>query len=126
MSVEILREKLAVLVEANAVVEQTIEDLLDHARAVEHADRSGAEALLEAAELVGQCEQARHGQLIRLLGQVDRIGARRTGLAPWIATHLDASDGRARAIAQAAKKIGTLPQLAQALSSGRVDRKSVV
>ena len=75
--------------------------------------------------MLGRCEQARHGQLIRLLGQVDRIGARRAGLAPWIATHLDASDGRARAMAQAAKKIGTLPQLAQALSSGRIGADTV-
>ena len=125
MSVEILREKLAVLFEANAVVERAIASILEAARSVEDADRAGADLLLEVAGVVGRCEQARHGQLIRVLGQVDRVGARRAGLAPWIATHLDASDGRARAMAQAAKKIGTLPQLAQALSSGRIGADTV-
>ena len=116
MSVEVLREKLAVLAEANAVVERAIEEILDLARVVDDGDRVGADVLLEVAGVVGRCEQARHGQLIRLLGQVDRVGVRRAGLAPWIATHLDASDGRARAMVQAARKIGTVPQLAQAQS----------
>jgi len=125
MCVEELRARLAALAEANAVVERAIRDLLDAARGVEAGDRAGADVLLEAAGVVGRCEQARHGQLIQVLGQVDRVGARRAGLKPWIATHLDVSDGRARGIAQAAKRIGAVPELAEPLSSGRVGADTV-
>ena len=66
MSTEELRGALATLVAANAVVEERIAAVLELARLVE--DREGAGVVLEAAEVVGRCEQARHGQLIQLLG----------------------------------------------------------
>jgi len=125
MGVGELRERLAVLVEANAVVEQTIESILEVARVVDVGDRQSADVLLEVAEVVGRCEQARHGQLIQVLGQVERVGARRAGLRSWIATRLDVSDGKARAMAQAAARIGTVPELAVPLSSGRVGADTV-
>jgi hypothetical protein len=125
MSVEELRERLAVLAEANAVVEREIEAVLDLARGVNVGDRESADALLDAAELVGRCEQARHGQLIQVLGQVERIGARRAGLRTWITTRLDVSDGKARAMAQAAARIGAIPELAVPLSSGRVGADTI-
>jgi len=74
---------------------------------------------------VGLCEQARHGQLIQLLGQAERVKAHRAGVKAWVATHLDVSDGKARGIAQAARRIGMLPELAGALSSGRVGADTV-
>ena len=123
MGAEELRGGLAALVAANAVVEERIAAVLELARAVD--DREGAEAVLEAAQLVGQCEQARHGQLIQLLGQAERVRAHRAGLKAWVATHLDVSDGRARGIAQAARRIGALPELAESLSSGRVGADTV-
>ena len=123
MSVEELRGVLAELAEANAVVEERIAAVLELARTVE--GREGAEAVLEAAEVVGRCEQARHGQLIQLLGQAERVRAHRAGLKAWVATHLDVTDGRARGIAQAAKRIGALPELAESLSSGRVGADTV-
>ena len=123
MSTEALRGALAALAEASAVVEEKIAVVLELARAVE--DRDGAQVVLEAAELVGWCEQARHGQLIQLLGQVERIKAHRAGVKAWVATHLDVSEGKARGIAQAAKRIGALPELAGPLSSGRVGADTV-
>ena len=123
MSTEALRGALAALVEASAVVEEKIAAVLELARAVE--DREGAGVVLEAAELVGRCEQARHGQLIQLLGQVERIKGHRAGVKAWVATHLDVSDGKARGIAQAARRIGALPELAGPLSSGRVGADTV-
>ena len=114
---------MAALAEANAVVEEKIAAVLELARAVE--DRSGAGVVLEAAELVGRCEQARHGQLIQLLGQVERIKGHRAGVKAWVATHLDVSNGKARGIAQAAKRIGALAELAEPLSSGRVGADTV-
>ena len=123
MSTEELRGALAALAAANTVVEERIAAVLELARTVE--DREGAEVVLEAAQLVGQCEQARHGQLIQLLGQAERVRAHRAGLKAWVATHLDVSDGKARGIAQAARRIGALPELAEPLSSGRVGADTV-
>jgi hypothetical protein len=125
MGAEALRAELAALVEANAVVERRIEAILDLARAVGGGDREGAGVVLEAAEVVGRCEQARHGQLIQLLGQAERMAAHRAGLKAWVATHLDVGDGKARGIAQAAKRIGALPELAGPLSSGKVGADTV-
>jgi hypothetical protein len=120
-----LREQVALLVEANARADAAIAAILDLAHRVEAADRDGAPVLLEAAEVIGRCEQARHGQLVRVLAQAERVKAHRGGLVPWIATHLDASDGRARAIAQSARWIGDLPHLAEPLSSGRVGADTI-
>jgi hypothetical protein len=123
MSVEELRGALAELVAANAVVEERISEILELARTVD--DREGAEVVLEAAQVVGRCEQARHGQLIQLLWQAERVRAHRAGLKAWVASHLDVSDGKARGIAQAARRIGVLPELAESLSSGRVGADTV-
>jgi hypothetical protein len=125
MNTEALREQLAALVAANAVVEERIREILELARTVDAGDRDSSGVLLEAAEVVGRCEQARHGQLIQLLGQVERVRVRRAGVKAWVATHLDVSEGKARGIAQAAGRIGALPELAEPLSSGRVGADTV-
>jgi hypothetical protein len=125
MNAEVLREELAALVAANAVVEERIKGILELARTIDADDRQAAGALLEAAQIVGRCEQARHGQLIQLLGQADRVKAHRAGVKAWVATHLDVSEGKARGIGQAARRIGALPELAESLSSGRVGADTV-
>jgi Domain of unknown function (DUF222) len=125
MSTEALRGVLESLVAANAVVEERIKAILALAREVDPGDRDGAGVLLEAAQFVGQGEQARHGQLIQLLGQAERVKAHRAGLKAWVATHLDVSEGKARGIAQAARRVGALPELAESLSSGRVGADTV-
>jgi hypothetical protein len=125
MNAEALRGELTALVAANAVVEERIKRVLELARAIDPGDREAAGALLDAAEMVGRCEQARHGQLIQLLGQADRVGAHRAGVKTWVATHLDVSEGKARGISQAARRIGVLPELAESLSSGRVGADTV-
>jgi hypothetical protein len=125
MSAEVLRGELAALVAANAVVEERIAAVLELARTIDAGDREGAGVLLEMAEMVGRCEQARHGQLIQLLGQVERVGAHRAGVKAWVAVHLDVSEGKARGIAQAARRIGALPELAESLSSGLVGADTV-
>jgi hypothetical protein len=125
MNTEELRGRLAALVAANAVVEERIKGLLELARMVDAGDRDSSGVLLEAAKMVGRCEQARHGQLIQLLSQVERIKAHRAGVKAWVATHLDVSEGKARGIAQAARRIGALPELAESLSSGQVGADTV-
>jgi hypothetical protein len=113
------------LIAANAVVEEQIERFLESARAIDPGDRESAGVLLKVARFVGQGEQARHGQLIQLLGHADRIKAHRAGVKAWVATHLDVSEGRARGIGQAARRVGVLPELAGALSSGRVGADTI-
>jgi hypothetical protein len=125
MSAKVLREELAALVAANAIVEERIAAVLDLARTMDAGDRDGSGVLLDTAEVVGRCEQARHGQLIQLLGQVERMRAHRAGVKAWVATHLDVSDGKARGIAQAARRIGAVPELAESLSSGEVGADTV-
>jgi hypothetical protein len=80
---------------------------------------------LEIAELVGRCEQAAHGQLVLLLGQADRVKVAPGGVKAWVATHLDVSDGRARGIAQHARRIGAIPELAEPLASGEVGADTI-
>jgi hypothetical protein len=125
MNAEALKEQLAALVAANAVVEEKIKELLELARMVDVNDRVGAGAVLDAAQVVGRCEQARHGQLIQLLGQAERVKGHRAGVKTWVATHLDVSEGKARGIAQAAKRVGAVPELAEPLSSGQVGADTV-
>jgi hypothetical protein len=125
MGAEVLREELAALVAANAIVEERIKRILELARALDAGDRDGAGVVLDAAEAVGRCEQARHGQLIQLLGQAERVKAHRAGVKAWVVTHLDVSEGRARGIGQAARRIGVLPELAESLSSGEVGADTV-
>jgi hypothetical protein len=96
MNAEDCEDRLAALVAANAVVEERIKGILELARTIGADDRQAAGALLEAAQIVGRCEQARHGQLIQLLGQADRVKAHRAGVKAWVATHLDVSEGKAR------------------------------
>jgi Domain of unknown function (DUF222) len=125
MSAEVLRGELESLAAANAVIEERIKRILELARSIDPGDREGAGVLLEAAQFVGEGEQARHGQLIQLLGQVERVRAHRAGVKAWVAAHLDVSEGKARGIAQVARRVGALPELAESLSSGRVGADTV-
>jgi hypothetical protein len=120
-----LREQIAALAEANAAADRAVAAILELAPDLEAGDRAGREALFVAAEAVGRCEQGRHGQLIQVLAQADRVAARRGVLKPWIATRLDVTDSKARGIAQAATRIGAVAELAESLSSGRVGADTV-
>ena len=113
------------LAELDAQRSRVIAEALEAARRLDAADREGAAELLEIAEVLGRCEQAAHGQLLQLLAQVDRVKAARGGVKAWVATHLDVTDGRARGIAQDARRIGAIPELAEPLSSGRIGAGTV-
>jgi hypothetical protein len=102
-----------------------IATVLERARDLQPGDRGGAAGLLEIAQVVGRSEQAAHGQLVLVLGQVDRVKVAPGGVKAWVATHLDVSDGRARGIAQHARRIGAIPELAEPLASGRIGADTV-
>ena len=89
-------------------------------------DRKSEGVLLEAAEVIGTCEQAKHGQLIQLLAQAERIVEMpRAGMKAWIGAHLDVTSSKAHSLANAARRIGAMPELAEPLSSGRVGADTV-
>jgi len=62
---------------------------------------------------------------VQVLARADGAGTRKGVLKPWIATHLDVSDSKARGIAEAARRIGRVPELAEPLSSGRVGADTI-
>src|ERR1700683_1693697 len=111
---EVLRRELDELVALSAAADRVIARILAEAPEV---DVDGAAVLWEVAEVIGRCEQARHGQLVQVLARADGAGTRKGVLKPWIATHLDVSDSKARGIAEAARRIGRVPELAEPLSS---------
>ena len=121
----VLREQIAVLVEAEAVANRAIAVILEEARELEAGDNAGAKVMFETAKMIGQSEQARHGQLVLALAQADRASTRKGVLKPWIATQLDVTDSKARGIAEAVKLIGTIPELAEPLSSGRIGADTI-
>ncbi|HWG26040.1 DUF222 domain-containing protein, partial [Actinospica sp.] len=118
--VEVLREQRGLLVELDARRDQVIATALEAARSLDASDRDAAVELLEVAEAVGRRGQADHGRLVLLLAQADRVKAARGGVKAWVATRLDVSDGRARDLAQAARRIGAVQELAEPLSSGEI------
>lgn len=118
-------EQLAELVDANARADAVLARILEAARKLQPSDRAGAVELLAVAEVIGRREQAEHGHLLQVLAQADRVKAARGGTAAWVAGHLDVTDGRARNIAQSARRIGAIPELAEPLSSGAVGSGTV-
>jgi hypothetical protein len=120
-----LREQRGLLAGLDARRDRVIASILEHARNLDASDRAAAAELLEAAEQIGRGEQAAHGRLVLLLAQADRVKAARGGVKAWVATHLDVCDGRARGIAEAARRIGSIPELAEPLASGRIGTDTV-
>lgn len=113
-------DRLAELEELHVAAEAKIEQLLALVEDIDAADREAAVLTLSVAKEIGRSGQMREGALLRALAQADRVKASRGGLAPWINTALDVSAGRARGIAQSAREIGRLPELAGPLRSGRI------
>jgi hypothetical protein len=122
---EVLRNQLEQLAELDARRDELLSACLEAARKLDPADLEGAAQLLRMAETIGRREQADHGRLILTLAQIDRVKAARGGVKAWIATNLDTSDGRARSIAESARRIGAIPELAQPLASGRIGADTV-
>ena len=121
----VLREQRDLLGALDARRDQIVATILDFARNLDASDREAAAELLETAEQFGRREQADHGQLILVLAQADRVKAAKGGVKAWVATHLDTCDGRARGIAESARRIGSIPELAEPLSSGRIGADTV-
>lgn len=116
----VLDERLAELVELHAAADAKITELLGMFEEVDPGDREAAGQILRTAKEIGRSGQVREGALVRVLAHAHRVKASRAGLAPFIHTTLDVTDGRARALAKSARVIGLLPELAEPLTSGRI------
>src|ERR1700684_2077004 len=103
-----------------------VRDVVDRARAVEPGrDEDAASEMRGAIIEVGRAEAALHGLLLTLVGEGDRLGVARGGIGPWLATVLDVTEGRARALAHDARTLATVPQLEPHLCSGSIGQDSV-
>jgi hypothetical protein len=121
----VVRERLAVFAELNSAANRAVALILEESRGFEAGDGEAAEVMFEVAKLIGQSEQARHGQLVQVLAQADRACGRKGVLKPWVATQLDVTDSKARGIAQSAKLVGAVPELSDTLSSGNIGADTI-
>ena len=103
---------------AAGLMRETVEQVLAASGEAKPKDTQAAETVLEVLHAVGILSQAAHGLMLQLTAQADRLKAARGGIGPWLATHLDCSESRARGLALEARAIGALPQLAQNLAAG--------
>jgi len=81
---------------------------------------AGGEELLALLRAVDQVERVGHGLLLTVLARVDEAKAAGGGVGPWLTAQLGYQPGRARGLAQDARRIGSLPELAEQLSTGQL------
>jgi len=107
-----------------ASISQAVRGVLERARASKPGDAGAVDAVREAIIEVGQAAQALQGMLLALVGEGDRLGIARGGTGPWLATVLDVTEGRARALAHDARLLAKVPDFEAELCSGRVGPES--
>ncbi|WP_084316120.1 HNH endonuclease signature motif containing protein [Actinospica robiniae] len=98
---------------------RVVRGVLERARAGGD-DVGRVDVVREAIVEVGRAAQALHGMLLTLVGEGDRLGIARGGVGPWLATVLDVTEGRARALAHDARLLARLPGVEGELCSGMI------
>lgn len=96
------------------------ERMLERARRAQEKDPVARTRVLAEADRIARVAQASQGRLLMMLAQAHRIGAPPGGLGTWISTHLDVTGGTATGIMKQAKALGSVPELAGPLASGKV------
>ena len=81
-----------------------------------------AQALLELVRVVDGAERTMHGLMLQVLARADQIKAAPGGMSAWLTSELCYQPGRGRALAQDARRIGSMPGLAQKLTAGELGR----
>jgi hypothetical protein len=81
---------------------------------------SGRAGLLALARAVDQVERVAHGLLLQVLGRMDQVRAVPGGVGPWLASQLGYSPGRGRNVASDARRLVSVPEVEQMLSSGEL------
>jgi len=77
---------------------------------------------LEAVRRVEVAERIAHGVKLRLLAEADRHKAARAGISAWLSAELGYGSSRARGLAQEARRIGGMPELAEKLTAGELNQ----
>jgi hypothetical protein len=108
-----------------ASISRVVRGVLECARARGSGDAGSVDAVRGAIVEVGRAAAALEGMLLALVGEGDRLGVARGGIGPWLATVLDVTEGRARALAHDARLLARVPGLEGELCSGRVGPDSV-
>ena len=104
---------------------QGLESLAEAARAAIDLldDESGQDAdWLEAVRRVEVAERIAHGIKLRLLAEADRRKAARAGIGAWLSAELGYGSSRARGLAEEARRIGGMPELAERLTTGNLNQ----
>jgi len=77
---------------------------------------------LEAVRRVEVAERIAHGVKLRLLAEADRRKAARAGIGAWLSAELGYGSSRARGLAEEARRIGGMPELAERLTAGELNQ----
>jgi len=101
------------------VIREVVADTLT-ATAAEQDPAASGEELLALARVVDEVERTGHGLLLKVLARVDAAKAVRGGVGPWLSSQLGYLPGRGRSLAQDARRIGSLPELAVPLTTGQL------
>ena len=88
------------------------------AAAVLTQEPAAAEALLELARAVDGMVRTGSGLLVQVLARIDQAKAARGGTSTWLTAQLGYTPGRARGLAQDARRLGGMPEVTEQLSSG--------
>jgi hypothetical protein len=76
------------------------------------------DVLLDLARAVDGMVRTGNGLLLQVLARMDEAKAVRGGIGPWLTAQLGYSPGRARGLAQDARRLGALPEVTQQLAGG--------
>ena len=85
---------------------------------LEEAEAGGGVVWLEVVRRVEVMERIAHGVKLRLLAEADRGKTVRAGIGTWLEAELGYSSGRARGLAEQARRVGGLPGLSGRLAHG--------
>jgi len=86
-------------------------------------DESGQDAdWLAAVRRVEVAERIAHGVKLRLLAEADRRRAARAGIGAWLSAELGYGSSRARGLAEEARRIGGMSELAGKLTAGELNQ----
>ena len=104
-----------------ALITGAVREIVHEARGAEPTkNETLADGVRVGIEQLGQVAQALHGHLLVLLAEGDRLGIAAGGIGPWLASRLDVTQGRARALAEDARRLATVPELETEICSGRI------
>jgi len=83
---------------------------------------SGPVNWLELVRQLDVVERIAHGGKLQALARADGEKSARAGIGAWLTAELGYGNSRARGLAEEARRIGTLPELAEKLTAGQLNQ----